>query len=187
MGYVLGRFSMDTAERDCFRYCPGCGCEGFARQDVKKFTCNKCGFEFYLNPAATAVALIRDKRGRLLVAVRKNEPAKGTLDLPGGFVDPEESAEEGLRREIREETGLEIVSARYLYSVPNVYEFKGVVYPTTDLVYVCEVEDASKARAGDDADTVLLMSRDELDPAKFGLRSIREIVLRYLSETDGGG
>ena len=49
------------------------------------------------------------------------------------------------------------------------------------------MEDASKARAGDDADTVLLMSRDELDPAKFGLRSIREIVLRYLSETDGGG
>lgn len=56
-----------------------------------------------------------------MVARRANEPAKGTLDLPGGFVDLDEDGETAMCREIAEETGLAVTPAdlRYLFSNGN--------------------------------------------------------------------
>ena len=48
------------------------------------------------------------KRKELLVCRRAKEPAKGTLDLPGGFIDMNETGEEGVSREVWEETGLKV-------------------------------------------------------------------------------
>jgi ADP-ribose pyrophosphatase YjhB (NUDIX family) len=78
--------------------------------------CEACGFELYLNVAAAVAGLIRDERGRLLITVRGKEPGKGKWDLPGGFADPNESAEQALAREIREEVGLEVTAMRYFGS-----------------------------------------------------------------------
>jgi len=170
-------------------YCVRCGAGKFARIGLKKLQCGECGFELYLNSAAAVGALIVDDKGRLLITVRRNDPAKGTLDLPGGFVDPEESAEDAVRREVREELSLEIESMRYLYSIANVYEFGGVEYATTDLFFCGEVKDASKAKVSEDEDVESFewIKRDKLDPEKFGLRSVREIVSRYISKSDCGG
>ena len=47
-----------------------------------------------MNPSAANAAFIVNEREELLVVIRKKEPAKGTYDLPGGFADEEETAEE---------------------------------------------------------------------------------------------
>ncbi len=167
-----------------FRYCPQCGSKQLYLNTCKTFKCRSCEFEFFLNTAAAVAALITDGEGRLLITVRKADPAKGTWDLPGGFVDPAESAEETVRREIKEELGLDVLSVRYLCSFPNIYEYEQVTYWTVDLVYRCEVADASKARPGDDVEAVLFKGRDDIDPEKFGLASIRNIILWYLSQED---
>ncbi|MBN1506578.1 MAG: NUDIX domain-containing protein [Sedimentisphaerales bacterium] len=146
----------------------------------KQLYCDHCGFEFYLNPAAAVAALISDSQGRLLVVERAQEPKKGTWDLPGGFVDPGESAEDALRREVREETGLEITHLRYLCSFSNRYEYMGVLYATLDLGFICEVEDASVARAAEAEVVRLLFVRPEqIDPVRFGFPSVARIVERY--------
>ena len=167
-----------------FRYCPRCGRDKLRAATVKSFECPDCGFGFFLNTAAAVGALITDEEGRLLVTVRKGEPAKGTWDLPGGFADPGESVEETVRREIKEELGLDIISLSYFCSFPNIYEFGGVSYFTADVVYRCEVADASKAEARDDVEAVLFIPRDELDPEKFGLESVRKVVCLYLGTLD---
>jgi mutator protein MutT len=151
-------------------------------REPKKITCKQCGFELYLNTAAAVGALIADKEGRLLIAVRAKEPAKGTWDLPGGFVDPGESAEQALAREVKEEIGLDITSAEYFCSVPNFYEYKGVSYTTVDLAYLCKVEDASKAKVGEEVERVRFVRPDEIDLSKFELKSIREIVSRWITK-----
>ena len=51
---------------------------------------------------------------------RAKEPAKDTLDLPGGFIDMNETGEEGVAREVEEETGLKVKKATYLFSLPNI-------------------------------------------------------------------
>ena len=84
-----------------FRFCPVCGSEAFAVHDARSKRCAHCGFTYYHNAAASTVALIENSRGELLVVRRALPPAQGTLDLPGGFVDPGETLDEGCRREVR--------------------------------------------------------------------------------------
>ena len=68
-----------------FRYCPKCGSEHFDIHNEKSKQCKDCGFVYYFNPSSASVALILNKQNELLVCRRAKEPAKGTLDLPGGY------------------------------------------------------------------------------------------------------
>ena len=76
----------------------------------KSKKCTDCGFVYYFNPSSATVALILNEKKELLVCRRAKEPAKGTLDLPGGFIDMNETGEEGVGREVWEETGLKVES-----------------------------------------------------------------------------
>ena len=126
------------------------------------------------------VALITDPEGRLLVTKRALDPAQGTLDLPGGFVDAHETAEEALSREVREEINLEITGLRYLFSVPNIYDYAGVRYYTVDLAFACEVHDLNMLRPGDEVAEILFLQPEELDANAFGLKSMREIIAGFI-------
>ena len=95
-----------------FHYCPKCGSHHFEIHDEKSKKCVDCGFVYYFNPATATVALIINDQNELLVCRRAKEPAKGTLDLPGGFIDMNETAEEGVAREVKEETGLTMKNPR---------------------------------------------------------------------------
>jgi NAD+ diphosphatase len=163
-----------------FRYCLKCGAAALRLIGSKQLYCDQCGFEFYLNPAAAVAALIPDSQGRLLIVERAEEPKKGTWDLPGGFADPGESAEDSLGREVREELGLEITHSRYLCSFPNRYEYMGVRYATMDLGFVCDVEDAAVARVAEaEVARLLLLRPEDIDLSRFGFPSAARIVERY--------
>ena len=169
-------------DRPYLRYCPKCGSGDLARPIVHKLTCKACGFELYFNAAAAVAALIVDGRGRLLVTVRAKDPAKGTLGLPGGFVDLGESAEQALAREIQEELGLELLSATYLCSEPNTYPYKGVTYKTLDIAFLCQVRDPEKALADDDVAAVRWCHPTEIDAGQFGFESIRRVFDRFVKD-----
>ena len=174
--------------KEKFRFCPVCGSPAFAANSVKSLRCDHCGFELFVNASAAYVALIRDAQGRLLVVRRRCDPARGTLDLPGGFADAGETAETGVAREVKEETGLHVTAVRFLFSLPNLYHYSGVDIPTLDLFFACQVSDLTTLRAGDDAAEVLWLRPDQLRPADFGLPSIRQAVekLKLAAEEHGG-
>lgn len=165
-----------------FEYCPVCGAKAFEERNEKAKRCAACGFVYYFNPSAAVACFVRNAEGELLIVRRGKEPAKGTLDLPGGFVDMRETAEEAARREVKEETGLEIRSCRYLFSLPNLYPYSGFEVHTLDLVFECEVATFKGAEAADDAAGIVAMRPDALRPDDFGLSSIRTAVSRYQSE-----
>ncbi len=138
-----------------FRYCPRCGSAAFVEHDNRSKRCRQCGFTYYHNAAAATAAVILNAQGNLLVTRRAYEPAKGTLDLPGGFVNPGESVTDGCVREIREETGGEAVIERFLFSLPNTYHYSDFNVHTADLFFLCRLKDEDAVAAHDDAAALL--------------------------------
>jgi len=166
---------------EIFNYCPKCGSEFFEVHNFKSKHCTNCGFTYYQNPSSSTAAFILNSKGELLVVRRGKEPAKGTLDLPGGFVDNEESAEQGMIREIKEETGLDINKVEYLFSIPNIYRYSGMDIHTLDLFFLCHTE-TETVKAADDAAECSWVPLQEVYVERFGLRSIREAVHRFLQQ-----
>jgi ADP-ribose pyrophosphatase YjhB (NUDIX family) len=123
-----------------------------------------------------------NEKGELLVCRRAKEPAKGTLDLAGGFVDRFETGEEGVAREVREETGLEVVDAAYQFSLPNTYMYSGFLVHTLDQFFLCRVKDDKSLNAMDDVADSFWTPLAEVNPEEFGLDSVREGVKRFLKE-----
>jgi ADP-ribose pyrophosphatase YjhB (NUDIX family) len=119
-----------------------------------------------------------------LVVRRGKEPAKGTLDLPGGFVDNEESGEQGMVREIKEETGLIIDTdnVKYLFSIPNTYPYSDMEIHTLDMFFICHTNGSALPQADDDAAECLWLSLHDVDVKHFGLHSIRQAVQRFLRD-----
>jgi NADH pyrophosphatase NudC (nudix superfamily) len=165
-----------------FRYCPKCGSPLFRAHNEKSNRCDACGFVYYFNPSAATVAFILNARGELLVCRRAKEPAKGTLDLSGGFIDCFETAEEGVAREVKEETGLQVTSARYLFSLPNIYPYSGFQVHTEDLFFLCTVRSDEHLLAQDDVAAARWIPLTEVRPEEFGLGSVRRGVERFLNE-----
>lgn len=166
-----------------FIYCPACGAKQFAERNEKAKVCRSCGFVYYFNPSAAVACFIKNKAGELLLVRRAKEPAKGTLDLPGGFVDMHESAEDAVHREVKEETGLELTGCRYLFSLPNIYPYCGFDVHTVDLFFECTTDSFDEARAADDASGIVICSAEALNPDDFGLNSVRKGVARYTKNT----
>lgn len=167
-----------------FKYCPKCGSSFFLENNFKSKKCETCGFVYYFNPSASTAAFILDKENRLLVAKRGKEPAKGTWDLPGGFVDPDETVEEAIKREIVEETGLKTNQLKYLFSLPNIYTYSGFNVHTADMFFECSIEDLSSLKAADDVEELYFLDKSDINPELFGLSSIRKAVKIWLKSAD---
>src|SRR2546430_13924356 len=127
---------------DGWRFCPRDAGELVHEPDHLR--CPVCGERYWANSVPGAqVVLERD--GRVLLGRRLNEPGAGRWDLPGGFLHEGEDALAGLRREVREETGLELEPVEILGTWNEDY-FDRVVLCLTWLARPVGGEE----RAGDD-------------------------------------
>lgn len=174
---------------DKFRFCPACGSGHFNANDFKSKRCSDCGFTYYFNASAATVAIIENEKGELLVCRRACEPAKGTLDLIGGFVDPGETSENAICREILEETGVDVKALnlqgdealKYLFSGPNTYNFSNFLVHTTDAFFHITIPSSLKITPHDDVAETFWVKRDEVKLDEFGLYSVREGFKKWLN------
>ncbi len=104
------------------------------------------------------------KDGKLVLIRRKNWPFKGCYALPGGFVEYGEKVEEAVKREVKEETGLDAGIKKLLgvYSDPC-RDPRGHMI---SVVYLMEAEEG-ELDAGDDASSAHLFSLENLPPLAF--------------------
>ena len=90
-------------------YCQRCG-QALEQQEFEgrpRPTCPSCGLVVFLDPKVAVVVLV-SKCDRLLFVQRGAEPQIGKWCFPGGYVDRGEEVEAAARREVHEETGLDV-------------------------------------------------------------------------------
>jgi ADP-ribose pyrophosphatase YjhB (NUDIX family) len=154
-----------------FELCPKCGSRKIEWKNGKKWLCPDCGFDLYCNVAAAVGIVLYDDYDNVLFEVRAKEPRKGFLCLPGGFVDPDESAEDAVVRECREEMGAQIKEGKFLCSFPNTYVYKNIEYKTCDLFFTAKLPDEFK----DMDDFVKTLRREESEVVGFEVRHISSV------------
>ena len=166
-----------------FRHCPKCAAP--VPGGVNPLECPACGFAYFFNPTVAAAAFVFDSQQRALFLRRAKEPAKGLFGLPGGFIDIGETAEEALRREVREEVGIKVESVAYLCSCPNDYPYRGVTYPVCDLIFTAMTLEPEAVRALDGVDGFEWRKLDAVTETelafpsmKLGLNVLRTLRLR---------
>ncbi len=142
-----------------WKFCPRCREE--LQGDEQRLECAACGFVAYASSKATAGALVEDEEGRVLLARRAAEPFKGYWDIPGGFLDEGEHPLDGVRRELREETGLEVEPLEFLGAWMDRYGGDSTAEATLNLYWTARAVAGEPAPA-DDVDELGWFARDEL-------------------------
>ena len=168
--------------RKTWSHCPRCGAAA-AKKGGQPFRCSACGYTHYFGPvtAVGCIALVPD--GRMLLLIRGKDPGKGLYGVPGGFVDPGESAEQAVRREVMEEIGLKVLSCRYLTSFPNEYVYCGAALPVTDLFFVIELPDPKDIITQEgEVEGWHLCYPGERELSKMAFRSNRRALEFYLKQ-----
>lgn len=160
------------------RYCPRCGSTNILRNGGH-IVCQACGHQHYVNPAVAVGALVLNQEERMLFLRRAKDPGKGLLGMPGGFVDAGETAEEALRREVREETGLELKSMAFLLSHPNRYNYAGICYDVLDLFFICRVDSFHAAQALDEVEAVVIRPPSAVSPDEIAFPSMRAALAHW--------
>jgi ADP-ribose pyrophosphatase YjhB (NUDIX family) len=125
--------------------------------------CPACGLVVYANPAPAVCALVVDAKGRVLLGRRADEPSAGKWDILGGFMDEFEQPLDALRRELREETGLEVEPVRFVGAVSDRYGETGNA--TLTLCWTARVV-SGEPEPADDVVELRWFPPDELPPSK---------------------
>jgi ADP-ribose pyrophosphatase YjhB (NUDIX family) len=168
---------------ELFRHCPRCGLPRATDPTGSTFRCGSCGFVYYFNPATAAAAFILNPLHEALFIRRAKEPAKGKLAIPGGFIDFGETAEDAVRREIREEVNLQVHGLRYLCTQPNQYHFQEVTYSVLDLFFVAQAEPGAAVSALDDVESYSWLNPVHVRPDDLAFPSIRAALALYLRDS----
>jgi ADP-ribose pyrophosphatase YjhB (NUDIX family) len=150
-------------ELDGWVYCPRCRAE--LAGDAARVSCAACGFVAYANPKPTATAVCVDEHGRVLLTRRAIEPHLGAWDLPGGFVDEHEHPLDALRRELREETGLQVEPGAFLGIWMDRYGGDSTAETTLNLFWTARVV-GGEPRAADDVSELRWFEPDQLPPER---------------------
>ena len=175
---------MDSGLPSPFAHCPACRAPTPRFEAGKALRCDACGFRYFHNVAA-AVGVVIVVDAHLLLARRAEAPRAGTLDLPGGFVDPDETLEAAAVREIAEELALSIDAGdlRYLFSGNNRYRYADVDYATSDCWFGLRLAARPVLRHGSDVSEALWRTPEQALEEELSFPTVREGIERLRAMT----
>jgi ADP-ribose pyrophosphatase YjhB (NUDIX family) len=154
---------------DHWRFCPRCG--GKLTRIDDHLRCPACSERYWANSVPGAQALV-ERDERVLLGRRRDDPGAGLWDIPGGFLHEGEDAVAGLRREIAEETGLEVEPTEFLGTWNEAYWNRTVLC----LTWLARVTGGTE-QAGDDLVELRWFARhDRPRGAELAFRSFEEIL-----------
>lgn len=157
-------------------FCPACGSQTEQREYDGRMrpVCPGCGHVIYFDPKVAAITFITQD-DKILLVKRGMNPGKDYWAMAGGFVDAGEDPREAARREVREETGLNVRVGRVLDVFFNVKDGSVVT-----IAYSANVT-GGELRPGDDAAAVEWFERKDI-PDNLIFTSTIALVERWLAD-----
>jgi len=161
------------------KFCQRCG-HALIRRVVEdnhvRPACPACGFIVYLNPPIAAGVIAERADGKIVLALRGENPGRGLWNLPAGFMEIDETVEQAAQRECFEETGLR-VETEQLVGVWSYYhkekQTAGVL-----VVYTARIV-GGEPRAGSDSVEVRFFAPEEIPDAQLAFPSHRDAIARW--------
>ncbi len=131
----------------------------------------------YPSQPVVGVGAVVVRDGRALIIRRAHEPRKGEWSLPGGLLDLGESLFDAVRREVKEETGLDVNPGPIIETFDRVHRDPDgrIRYHFVIVDFVCEAP-VGEPVAGSDAEAVAWATASELDA--YGVNAHAAAVIR---------
>lgn len=174
---------MNTTPRQVLKYCSKCGSKNTSYRPNNSLYCFDCHFQSFINEVSAVACVIQNSNGAILLTERKNAPQAGKYDLPGGFVDLGEKAEEAVCRELNEELSITVTDIQYISSYPNEYIYSGITVYTLDLCFLCKIDSFENLQAKDDVQSFQFCSIENINLEDIAFNSVRNILTDPLLHT----
>lgn len=138
----------------------------------------------YPNQPIIGIGAVIVCNGKILLEKRKSEPGRGKWTIPGGLVELGESAEQTVKREVREETNLEVEQPKLIDVVNNITldEDDRIKYHFVIVDYFVKLK-GGKLKAADDAAQLKYVKFNEVENYDL-TRSFREFFQRNRQELE---
>jgi 8-oxo-dGTP diphosphatase len=153
-----------VGELESWRRCPKCSATLEHGDGGAKVECPECGFRHYAHSEVTACVIVANDEGKVLLTRRARAPYEGYWDLPGGFVGEAEHPYEAVKRELREETGLEVEPQELLGIWIDRYTERGEDGPATMNLYFTASASGGEGEPSDDVAELRWARPDEFPP-----------------------
>jgi ADP-ribose pyrophosphatase YjhB (NUDIX family) len=147
-----------------------------AGDNMERLVCDACGYIQYDNPKIV-VGAVAARAGRILLCRRAIEPRSGYWTIPAGYLELNESSEQGALREAREEACAELRLDGLLavYNIPRISQVQ--------LIYRAELL-SEEVAAGEESAEVGLFTPAEIPWADLAFPSVRWALTQYAEVKD---
>lgn len=162
-----------------FTYCPHCATH-FGPLKTNVFVCPNCNLHYYINPKPTNAIALENEKGEILFVVRALDPHKGMLDLPGGFLDVNETLEESLQREVKEELGIHISQFSYVSSFHDEYEHGKISSRCICMLFTGKLPPDTAIHVGDDASGYIFIPKDKIPYDQMAFEGMKTALRKIL-------
>lgn len=162
-----------------YKYCPRCR-NKLTKKQKNLYICNNCDLHIYENPRPTTAVIFENEKGEIFLIKRKKAPKKGYWDAPGGFVDLEESLEDSVRREIKEELDIELKKFKYIGSYYGRYLYKGINYHTLCFAFIAKMQ-VMKVRTSNEISEMKFFKKQEIPFDRIAFVEVKNALKHYLS------
>ena len=137
-----------------------------AGDDRERLSCPDCGFIYYENPKVVVGAVVHGEDGRILLCRRAIQPRKGFWTLPAGYLELNETVEDGVRREAWEEARarLALDGVLAIFNIPRLSQVQ-IIYRARLL--------GGEFSAGPESQEVRLFAWDDVPWPDIAFPSVR--------------
>lgn len=135
-----------------WKHCPLCGGKLEKPQENFHGLCSKCTQHWHKSPRPTVVGIIYKLNNPLKVLFTRRgiQPKKDLLDLPGGFVDPDELPKEAMLREAKEELAVELENLKFLHHINSKYTYQQITFISLNNLYTATIKKGQTPKPKDD-------------------------------------